>query len=191
MSKNATGELALKCDVNVLIKALKKVFPQWASHIHAVKNGKIYDYQGNQITQDIGNIEVIIPGTRNPNYQEENEKAPGLFYNDIGFFKKADGNWAISADDSGFDRAVEKFVPGLTGGQTIVTLDESRDYRTPAKREEKFSAQKLSNALKKQVTKDELKNNLFGNTVVSESADEMVLEVSVDSFVTGEGSLMV
>ena len=88
MSHWQTGQLDLKCSLNILRKALINIMPKWADHIQVDEKGGLNaSYHGNSVKQT---YQLIVKG---------NGGVPGL-YSDIGLSRKPDGTWDIGGDYS-------------------------------------------------------------------------------------------
>lgn len=92
MSHWQSGKLNLVCDIDVLVRALINIAPEWAEHIKVDKTGNITlnmrsDWEETYHNQKQKGFSVVIP-----------MNCPGVRNADIGFKQNSDGSWAITSD---------------------------------------------------------------------------------------------
>ena len=90
MSRWVDGTLDLRCSIDVLVKELIKIKPQWEKYILVDPEGKIemYRYRGEK--RQGSTCHVLIPGYGRPTGPKDPSR---MSDNDWGFFKNSEGVW--------------------------------------------------------------------------------------------------
>jgi hypothetical protein len=107
MSHWQAGKIELKCSMELLVKALEEIKPEWKKHIHSSEQAK-FKLHGWDGTVDPEKYNIFVAGAKNPNYQS----APSNIYGDLGLLRKSDDTWGIKGDFSGI-RGVTNFEGAL------------------------------------------------------------------------------
>jgi len=131
MSYWVKAKLGLKCSINVLMKALIKVMPEWEGYIQTDKDGKlaIYTYNG---VKRLGQFHIVVPGSENRHFKQ----APGILYNDIGFRQEEDGSWTIEIDREGLVKDIEGEVTKEVVAMKMIAIALQRGDQVVADKDE-------------------------------------------------------
>jgi len=121
MSYWVKAKLGLKCSINILMKALIKVMPEWEGYIQSDKDGKlsIYTYRG---VARKGKFHIVIPGSNNRHFKQ----APNVVFNDIGFRQEKDGSWTVEVDRDGLVKDVEGEVIKEVAAMKMIAIARQR-----------------------------------------------------------------